>query len=91
MRNESVKFCLMIVTPDGWYPALNATPAATSSKLVSELENIVQVLRPGYGKYYLTHVVRCDNDLHPFEQDEVVLERYRDNLIKRVPKLEREI
>jgi hypothetical protein len=90
MQNESVKFCLMIVTTDGWYPALNATPATVSCKLVSELENIVQVLRPGYGKYYLTHVARCDNNLHPFEQDEVVLERYRDNLIRRVPKLERE-
>jgi hypothetical protein len=88
MKNESVKFCLMIVTTDGWYPALNATPPCCSSKIVNDLEVIVQNLRPGYGKHYLTYITRCDDKSQPSEYDLSILERYRDNLLKRAIKLE---
>jgi hypothetical protein len=88
MRDESVKFCLMIVTADGWYPALNATPPTTLSRVVNDLENIIHNLRPGYGKYYLTHITKCDDKSQPSEYDLNVLERYRDNLLRRSVKLE---
>ena len=85
MKENCVKFCLMIVTTEGWYPALSGTPPHHSPRDIRELEYAIQSVKPGYGKHYLTHIIRCDDDkLSINELEYPILERYKEQLLKRV-------
>jgi hypothetical protein len=88
MRRESVKFCLMIITHDGWCPALQGVHASSNAKDVREFDDIYQRIRPGYGKSYVTHITRIDENFLPLEQELAVLERYSIDLKKRAARLD---
>jgi len=88
MKENCVKFCLMIVTADGWYPALSGTPPHHNTRDVRDLEEAIHAVKPGYGKYYLTHITRCNDKLSINELEFPVLERYQEQLVKRARALE---
>lgn len=83
MRTRDVKFCLMVVTVDGWYPILSCVPATVNVRDIRDLDDIYQRLRPGFGRDYLTHITRIDENFAPLEQELVTLERYLCDLKKR--------
>ena len=65
-----MKYQLYVVTNSGgFYPALTATPPTDSFKDVSDLEEIVKRLRPGYGKIYVTVVTKHGDDGNLNEED----------------------
>lgn len=84
MFQESVKFCLYIVTPDGWYNALSNAPAHSNVCDIVKLEEIVQRIRPGFGENYLTHITKCNEKSIPIEKEYLVLERHVEALQKKV-------
>jgi hypothetical protein len=89
MKENCVKFCLMIVTTEGWYPALSGTPPHHNPRDIRDLEDVIHSVKPGYGKHYLTHIVRCNDDkLTINELEYPVLERYKEQLLKRARSLE---
>ena len=47
-----MKYELLIVTPTGYYPALNSVPLSNDAVTLSALEEIVKLLRPGYKESY---------------------------------------
>jgi hypothetical protein len=83
MSQEIVKFCLFIVTPDSWYPAIQNAPAHSSVCDIVKLEELIQKIRPGFGNNYLTHVTRCNEKSIPLEKEYLTLERYSETLRKR--------
>ncbi len=84
MRNESVKFCLVVVTPSGWHHALNSAPPTQSSRFLHDLEDVMHKIMPGHGTTYLTHIARCDCNSNPIEQEMQVIDRYTRSLAKRL-------
>lgn len=46
----------------GFYPALNSSPPTESLQDIKALEEVIRRLRPGYGRHYVTAVVRCNPD-----------------------------
>ena len=84
LPGQNVKFCLMIVTHEKWYAAVPDAPPSCSTKYFFDLENAIQNIKPGYGRNYLMHICRCDEDGNPEEKEIVTLTKYRDNLIKRL-------
>ena len=83
MPCECVKFCLFIVTADGWYNALTNAPAHGRVCDIVKLEELIQKIRPGHGEHYLTHVTKCSEKSVPLEKEYLVLERYSETLRKR--------
>ncbi len=83
MRTRDVKFCLMIVTTEGWAPVLSCATVTQNVREVRELDDIYQRLRPGFGREYLTHITRIDENLAPLDQELATLERYSCDLKKR--------
>ena len=89
MSQENVKFCLFIVTPDGWYPAIDNVPAHSNVCDIVKLEEIIQKIRPGFGENYLTHITRCNEKSKPMDREYLILERHSDTLRKRATMRER--
>lgn len=54
---SEVIYQLYVITPLGFYPALNATPPTKDRKLLERLDDILKDLRPGYGEHYTTFIV----------------------------------
>jgi ATP:corrinoid adenosyltransferase len=80
---ENVKFCLFIVTQEGWHSALPTLPAHSNVCDIVKLENIVQKIKPGLGVEYVTQITKCDELLVPLDREYLVLERHVETLKKR--------
>ena len=84
MRNENVKFCLMIVTSDGWYRALPDAPAQKSVKEIRELEDVYQRMVPGHFRNYYTFIMKCDENFDLSEHDINILKRQSEDIRRRL-------
>lgn len=89
MFQESVKFCLFIVTPDGWYNALSNVPAHSNVCDIVKLEELIHRIRPGHGENYLTHVTKCNEKSIPIDKEYLVLERHVESLQRKATLRER--
>ena len=82
-----MKYQLYVVTNSGgFYPALTATPPSESRKDVSDLEEICQRMRPGYGKTYITVITRHDDSGLINEEDAEFMRKEADILVSLLAK-----
>lgn len=77
-----MRYQLYVVTNSGgFYPALTATPPSENYKDVSDLEDLVQRLRPGYGRSYITVVARHGDKGILYEEDAEFMKKEAEILV----------
>jgi len=80
-----MKYELLVVTPTGYYPALNSVPLSDSHLDVIKLEEAVKLLRPGFEESYDLVIRWSNNDPDYDEITSKEIEEKRKKLYDKLP------